>query len=310
MDRVGGAQKEILRSESEAASHASRLAAEIRKDSNAHKAPVAGGVFVQSHTKETSGTKDPVRRMKLSKDALSNIAAAKNEVEAAYGTDSETAQKVESLLGQLSGSMQGLEAGAEEDAHDEETTKADDAAVDAADKAKAAQLAKLKAKEEQDEANAAKAEVQAKEDAAKAAKADAEKATAVAAAVASAKEAVKAKAAVMALTQSSAHSMSKRAMSRRFHKQGLHMRKLAQRTRKLAREDRHISKETEQARRAVNDVLGDTNVGEQVSELLKAAEKDANVAAQGERRAAAIESQQVQSLSDAAAGLLSAEGIQ
>jgi len=111
MDRVGGAQKDILQSEATAASHASELAADVRKA----KTPVAGA-FAQASFKESSGSQDPVRRVQLAKQALGQLSAAKLEVAEAYGGDDETAKKVSALMDQLSGSLTGLELGSEEDA--------------------------------------------------------------------------------------------------------------------------------------------------------------------------------------------------
>jgi hypothetical protein len=111
MDRVGGAQKDILQSEASAASHASELAADVRKAKT-----VAAGAFTQASFKESSGSQDPVRRVHLAQKALSQLAAAKSEVAEAYGDDDETAKKVSALMDQLSGSLQGLELGSEEDA--------------------------------------------------------------------------------------------------------------------------------------------------------------------------------------------------
>lgn len=109
MDRVDGAQREILMSETEATAHASTLAAAIRKD----KAPAAGA-FAQASARESSGTKDPVRRMRLTKQALSDLNVAKSEVEEAFGTDDGTAKKVEGMIDQLTGSLTGLEDGTDE----------------------------------------------------------------------------------------------------------------------------------------------------------------------------------------------------
>lgn len=120
MDKVGGAQKDILRSEAKAASHASKLAASIRKD----KAPAASA-FAQASASESMGSKDPVRRVHLAKEALGNLKLAKSDITAAYGTDTRTAQKVEKLMDQLSGSLQGLESDDEEDANRD--VKADEA---------------------------------------------------------------------------------------------------------------------------------------------------------------------------------------
>lgn len=111
MDRVGGAQKDILQSEATAASHASELAADVRKA----KTPAAGA-FAQASFKESSGSQDPVRRVQLAKQALGQLSAAKLEVAEAYGGDDETAKKVSALMDQLSGSLTGLELGSEEDA--------------------------------------------------------------------------------------------------------------------------------------------------------------------------------------------------
>jgi len=264
MDRV---EKEVLLSGSEAASGAKTIAAEIRKDARA-----AGvGVFAQAHSKESSGTKDPVRRVHLSKEALSNIAAAKDEVEAAYGTADGTAQTVEALLGQLSGSLQGLETGAKEDVQDAKQDKADEAQRSAGDEARSGELAKLRAKEEEDEANAAKAEALAKADVVKAAEAHAVKAEAVTEAVEKAKAALKAKAAVMAFAEGNVKSARRNLLARRFRRQRLQTRKLAQRTHRLALEKHHISKETNLAHRDVHDTIGDTVVGDQVADLLKEA---------------------------------------
>jgi len=111
MDRVGGAQQDILQSEATAASHASELAADVRKA----KTPAAGA-FAQASFKESSGSQDPVRRVQLAKQALGQLSAAKLEVAEAYGGDDETAKKVSALMDQLSGSLTGLELGSEEDA--------------------------------------------------------------------------------------------------------------------------------------------------------------------------------------------------
>merc|ERR1719243_375770 len=96
-------------SETEATAHASTLAAAIRKD----KAPAAGA-FAQASARESSGTKDPVRRMRLTKQALSDLSVAKSEVEEAFGTDDGTAKKVEGMIDQLTGSLTGLEDGTDE----------------------------------------------------------------------------------------------------------------------------------------------------------------------------------------------------
>jgi len=298
MDRVGGAQKEILRSESEAASHASKLAASVRKEA---KAPTVTGLF-QAHATQRTGTKDPVRRMQLSKEALRNLVAAKGEVEAAYGTEDGTAQKLEALMGQLSGSLTGLEEGSEEDAKVD--MKSEEAEEFASIEAKAG-LPELKADAEKAQADAANAETQAMAQQTLDAKADAAKAKQIQEAVAQAKAAVKVKASLVQATARS--TASKRAMSRRFHQQGLRMRRLAQRTRRLAKADGHIAKETFAVRRYVDKELGDTKVGEEVDSLLKEAAKDANRAAAGEHHVAAIENKQVESLTDMAAGFLTAE---
>lgn len=110
MDKVGGEQKEILRSEAEAASHASKLAASIREE----KAPAARS-FAQASTAETMGTEDPVKRAHLAQEALGQLKLAKGEITAAYGTDAGTAKKVEGLLDQLQGSLQGLQKSDEAD---------------------------------------------------------------------------------------------------------------------------------------------------------------------------------------------------
>lgn len=116
MDRVDGAQREILTSEAEATAHASKLADSIRKEKPKEKHPSpAVGVFTQASTLESSGTQDPVRRVKLAKKALSQLKVAKTEVAEAYGTDDGTAQKVEAMIDQLEGSLQGLEEGSEDD---------------------------------------------------------------------------------------------------------------------------------------------------------------------------------------------------
>jgi len=226
MDRV---EKEVLLSGSEAASGAKKVAAEVRKDARA-----AGvGVFAQAQSKESSGIKNPVRRLHFSKEALSNIVAAKSEVEAAYGTSDGNAQAVEALLGKLSGSLRVLEKGDKEDVQEAKTDKADEMQRIAEAAARSGELTKLRAKEEEDEAMAAKAEALAKLQVVRAAEAHAAQADAVTDAVEKAKTALKSKAAVMAFTQDNFKSARKNLMARRYRRQRLHMRKLVQRTQRL-----------------------------------------------------------------------------
>jgi hypothetical protein len=239
MDKVGGAQKDILRSEAKAASHASKLAAEIRKE----KVP-AVGAFAQASSTVSMGTKDPVKRVHLAKEALGQLAAAKNEIAEAYGTDTATAKKVEELMGQLSGSLQGAMQGDEADIND-----TDEAAM----YSKMQQKAHLKKMIR-----------------------EAEKAS---------------------LAQASSRArMSKRAVQKRFRQRERHMHQIAQRTKRIAVEDHRISKEAVAASRVVDEELGGTEAGEEVSALLRTAATEAARASFGDRHLAALENKQVHGL--------------
>lgn len=237
MDKVGGAQKDILRSEAQAASHASKLAASIRKEKT--RAP---GAFTQASSTETMGTRDPVKRIHLAEQALEQLKLAKGDVAAAYG-DAGTAQKVESMMDQLTTSLQGLKEGDEADVKDvDEVAKA----------AKAATIRKIAKKK-------------------------------------------------AVLAQSSARvRFSKEAVSRRFRRQGQRLRNAVARTRRIALEDNRIAKESVAASRVVNRELAGTEVGEEVSALLRTAAAEAHRASAADRRLASVQAREVHSLADLA----------
>lgn len=268
MDRVGGAQRDILASEAAATGHASKLAASIR----AEKAPV----FAQASVAEISGTKDPKRRMQISKKALADLAAAKTEVSEAYGTDDGTAQKVAGMIDQLEGSLQGLQ---EDDSEDMKVdVKAEEAAM----------FANI-------ERDAGEGEDTKRQMTAMRAKAKSLP-----------KKVVKASL-IQHRHRASAHSRARaftaRKASRRFRQQSHRLQRIMRRTKRLALNDRRISKETKFARRVVDKELGNTAVGEEVEALLAKAASSANHAAWSERHVADVQKREVRGLANMAAVL-------
>jgi len=109
MDKVEGAQKHIMVSEKKAAVHASKLAKSMRKKPAAKLA-----AFAQKFAKKHTAAKDPVQRMHLEKEAMSQLKSVKTEIAEALGSDDKTARKVEAMIDKVEGSMQRLEKSAEQ----------------------------------------------------------------------------------------------------------------------------------------------------------------------------------------------------